>query len=187
MESLKHRGAKIYDNAWKNCVWEDFDKLPWEVAKLFMAPLGARKSDVKDAASTDLGSLMNLLERCPFIAPPVLRSAVCDVRDKVRNLWAHAANLEISDVDMNNAEHFLHVLLADPAFGGDADSQASDQEIQQLFKDGLICLPDAEFQVLKQLMVVLGEDEKNQNEKMKNLEEMTNHLKSGLEKRMKEV
>ena len=63
MESLRHRGAVIFDNAWKNCVWEDFDKLPWEIAKLFIAPLGSRKSDVKDAASTDLGSLMNLLER----------------------------------------------------------------------------------------------------------------------------
>ena len=36
-------------------------------------------------------------------------------------------------------------------------------------------------------MLVLREDEKTQNENMKNLEEMTNHIKSGLEKRMKEV
>ena len=159
-----------------------------------MAPLGARKSDAKDAASTDLGSLMNLLERCPFIAPPVLRSAVCDVRDKVRNLWAYAANHEISDVDMNNAEHFLHVLLADPAFGGDADSQAADKEIQKLFKDGLICLRDTEFEVMKHLKVVLNqeleklrEDDRLQNEKIKNLEEMTSRITSGLEERVKEV
>ena len=159
-----------------------------------MAPLGSRKSAVKDAASTDLGSLMNLLERCPFIVPPVLRSAVCNVRDKVRNLWAHAANLEISDVDMNNAERLLRVLLADPVFANDADSQVADQEIQQLFKDGLICLPDAEFEVMKHLKVVLNqeleklrEDDKFQNEKIKNLEEMTNRITSGLEKRMKEV
>ena len=130
---------------------------------------------------------MKITVRCPFIVPPVLRAAVCDVRDKVRNLWAHAANLEISDVDMNNAEHFLHVLLADRAFRNDANSQAADKEIQELFKGGLICLPDTEFQVLKHLMLVLREDEKTQNENMKNLEEMTNHIKSGLEKRMKEV
>ena len=194
MESLKHRGAKIYDNAWKNCVWEDFDKLPWEVAKLFMAPLGSRKSDVKDAASTDLGSLMNLLERCPFITPPVLRSAVSDVRDKVRNLWAHAANLEISDADTNNAERLLHVLLADPTFAKDADSQAADKELPKLFKDGLICLPDTEFKVMKHLKVVLNqelqklrEDDKRQNEEIKNLEEMTSRVTSGLEKRMEKV
>ena len=88
---------------------------------------------------------------------------------------------------MNNAEHFLHVLLADRVFRSDVDSQAADKEIQELFKGGLICLPDTEFQVLKHLMLVLREDEKTQNEKMKNLEEMTNHIKSGLEKRMKEV
>ena len=97
-------------------------------------------------------------------------------------------------MDMNNAEHFLHVLLADPAFGGDADSQAADKEIQKLFKDGLICLRDTEFEVMKHLKVVLNqdleklqEDDKLQNEKIKNLEEITNHITSGLEERMKEV
>ena len=97
-------------------------------------------------------------------------------------------------MDMNNAEHFLHVPLADPAFGGDAGSQAADQEIQQLFKDGLICLRDTEFEVMKHLKVVLNqdleklqEDDKLQNEKIKNLEEITNHITSGLEERMKEV
>ena len=48
-----------------------------------MAPLGTRKGDVRDALSTDLGGLTNLLEWCPFITPPVNRGVVINVRENM--------------------------------------------------------------------------------------------------------
>ena len=46
----------------------------WEIAKVFMPTLGSRKMDVMDAETTDIGGLLNLLEWCPFINPPVKSS-----------------------------------------------------------------------------------------------------------------
>ena len=43
----------------------------WEIAKLFMPTLGTRKMDVVDAETTDIGGLLNLMEWCPFLTPPV--------------------------------------------------------------------------------------------------------------------
>lgn len=43
----------------------------WEIAELFMPTLGTRKMDVVDAETTDIGGLLNLMEWCPFLTPPV--------------------------------------------------------------------------------------------------------------------
>ena len=191
LESLRLPEAEgtIYGNSWENSIWKDFDKLPWEVAKLFMSPLGWQKSDVKDAASTDLGALMNLLERLSLTVPFASRSAVVDARN-VRNGWAHASNQTLSNADMYNAKHSLRGILADPKFACDADIQAADKQLEQLFEDNLTWLLDAKLKVMKERNVWLDQvlqKLREDNEDIKNLEEMKNCITSALEVTAKEV
>ena len=128
------------------------------MAKLFMPPLGTRKGDVKDALSTDLGGLMNLLEWCPFIAPPVNRGVVIDVRENVRNLWAHAPNHEISNIEKTAAEGYLRDLLNDPVFAGDRVVQNGLNELRGLSRNGVASVRETELEVLIQLRNALNVD-----------------------------
>ena len=80
--------------------WDNSDRTQWgspsgawEIAKLFMPTLGRRGTHATDAGTTDIGGLLNLLEWCPFINPPVGQTVLIAARDQCRNHWAHAPKI----------------------------------------------------------------------------------------------
>ncbi len=81
-------GAKWYDNH-------------WEVAKFYMTALGNDRNTVNDAESTELSSLLNVLEWMKDDVFPgktrVNVNVVRELRSGVRNTWAHSPKHELSD------------------------------------------------------------------------------------------
>ena len=91
--------------AWhKNCKSSKWPEDHWEVAKFFMPALGSNLSTVKDAESTDISSLLNVLEWMNNGAllgkTRVNVDFVRKLRSEVRNTWAHAPQQELSDDEM---------------------------------------------------------------------------------------
>ena len=120
----------------------------WEIAKIFMPTLGTRKTDVINAETTDIGGLLNLLEWCPFIHPPVSRTVLTSARDQCRNHWAHAPKQELPDADVNTIFGHLNSLLNDPVFSSNKDAQKSSKDLQDLFHHGLVNVRDSEVEAL---------------------------------------
>ena len=110
---------------------------------------------------------MNLLEWCPFIVPPVNRVVVINVREKVRNFWAHAPNHELSNVEKTTAEGHLRDLLNDPVFARDRVSRNALNELTDLFTVGLAIVRDTELQMVVELRNVLTVDLKALEESQK--------------------
>ena len=110
---------------------------------------------------------MNLLEWCPFIVPPVNRVVVINVREKVRNFWAHAPNHELSNVEKTAAEGHLRDLLNDPVFARDRVSRNALNELTDLFTVGLAIVRDTELQMVVELRNVLTVDLKALEESQK--------------------
>ena len=85
----------------KNCNSSQWCEDPWEVAKYFMPALGSNLSTVKDAESTDLPSLLNVLEwmkDAAFLGKTRVNvDLVRKLRSQVRNTWAHAPQHELTD------------------------------------------------------------------------------------------
>ena len=107
LSKLKASHKKGENSLWfKNCKSSQWSKDPWEVAKYFMPPLGSNPSAVKDAESTDLSSLLNVLE---WMDAKFLGNNRIDVnfvrklRSQVRNIWAHAARLELTENEKNES------------------------------------------------------------------------------------
>lgn len=123
----------------------------WEIAKIFMPNLGTRTTHVIDAETTDIGGLLNLLEWCPFIHPPVSRTVLTSARDRCRNHWAHAPKQELQDTDVNTIFGHLNNLLNDPVFSSDKDAQKSFNDLQDLCRHGLVNIRDSEVEALNLL------------------------------------
>ena len=101
----------------------------WEIAKIFMSALGTRKIDVVDAETTDISGLLNLLEGCPFIQPPVSPTVLASARDQCRNCWAHAPKQELQDAHVITMFDHLESLLRDPVFSSDKNAHESLKDI----------------------------------------------------------
>ena len=145
--------------------WENSDRKQWgsptgawEVAKVFMPTLGSRKTDVVDANTTDIGGLLNLLEWCPFIKPPVSRKRLSLARDECRNHWAHAPKQELQDADFLTIFGHLKSLLSDSVFTADKAAQNAFKELQDLFRQGLVNVRDSEVEALHLLRQSLVAD-----------------------------
>ena len=117
----------------KNCDTSKWPVDPWEVAKFFMPILGDNKGTVKDAESTDLSSLLNVLEWMDdVIFYPDNRvdlDLVRKLRSRVRNPWAHSPNQELTNADLNNAFDTANKILAD------LDIVFSCDEVKKCIKD----------------------------------------------------
>ena len=116
--AANHRSENESRIRWRqNCDTSKWRNDPWEVAKFFMSSLGENKSSVRDAESTDLISLLNVLEwmkneafgensRIPIVNVTELR--------EVRNEWAHSANQEVTKDQINHAakvaDEFINAL-----------------------------------------------------------------------------
>ena len=99
---LKDSHEKGNNPSWhKNCKSAEWSEDHWEVAKFFMPALGSNLSTVKDAQSTDLSSLLNVLEWMNdgvFLGKTRLYvDLVRKLRSQVRNTWAHAPQQELTD------------------------------------------------------------------------------------------
>ncbi|CAB3990606.1 E3 ubiquitin- ligase DZIP3 [Paramuricea clavata] len=102
----------------ENCDTSKWPVDPWEVAKFFMPFLGDNKGTVKDADSTDLSSLLNVLEWMDDVIFSPDRRVDLDLVRKlrsVRNSWAHSSHQELTDADLNNAFDTANKILADLA------------------------------------------------------------------------
>ena len=160
MELKRHHKSR-----WPKISWDNSDRNQWgsptgswEIAKIFMPNLGTRKTHVTDAGTTDIGGLLNLLEWCPFINPPVSRTVLGSARDQCRNHWAHAPKQELQDADVNTIFGHLNNLLNDPVFNADKAAQKSSQDLQNLFHHGLVTVRDSEVEALHLLRQSLVED-----------------------------
>ena len=130
----------------------------WEIAKIFMPTLGTRKGDITDANTTDIGGLLNMLEWCPFIHPPVNRAVLSSVRDEGRNHWAHSPKQELQDADVKIIFGHLNSLLNDPVFHVDKAAQESSKNLQDLFHHGLLTVRESEVEALHLLRQSLVAD-----------------------------
>ncbi|CAH3038688.1 unnamed protein product [Porites lobata] len=145
--------------------WDNSDRTQWgsptgawEIAKVYMPTLGSRAKDVIDADRTDIGGLLNLLEWCPFINPPVSRTLLNSARDECRNRWAHAAKQEICDADVQTILSHLNNLLSDPVFNSELSAQKASSDLQDLSRQGLINVRESEVEALHLLRQCLEAD-----------------------------
>ena len=145
--------------------WDNSDRTQWgsptgawEIAKVYMPTLGSRAKDVIDADGTDIGGLLNLLEWCPFINPPVSRTFLNSARDECRNRWAHAANQEICDADVPTILSHLNNLLSDPVFNSELSARKASNDLQDLSRHGLINVRGSEVEALHLLRQCLEAD-----------------------------
>ena len=134
----------------------------WEIAKIFMAPLGPRKLDVVNAKTTDISGLLNVLEWSPRGTNGIFNAGVsllklADVRG-ARNLWAHAPLLHTTNADKANAFAFFTSLLQDPELQHDKDVQHAINALSNLLKTGLVVIEENELEILVQLQRQLGQD-----------------------------
>ena len=150
LELTRHHTSKRSKICWGNSDRKQWGSPTgaWEVAKVFMPILGSRKRDVVDANTTDIGGLLNLLEWCPFIKPPVSGKVLSLARDECRNHWAHAPKQELHDADVLIIFGHLNNLLSDPVFNADKAAQNASKELQDLFRHGLVNVRDSEVEAL---------------------------------------
>ena len=82
-----------------------------------MSALGDNKSHVKNAESTDLSSLLNVLERMKDVAFGGCRrvdlNLVKDLRSEVGKAWAHASSQEMADAVEKQAFEIANKFLTD--------------------------------------------------------------------------
>ena len=160
LELTRHHTSKRPKICWGNSDKRQWGSPTgaWEVAKVFMPTLGSRKTDVVDANTTDIGGLLNLLEWCPFIKPPVSGKSLSSARDECRNHWAHAPKQELQDADVLTIFGHLNSLLSDPVFNADKAAQNASRELQDLFHQGLVNVRDSEVAALHLLRKSLVAD-----------------------------
>ncbi|CAB4038524.1 Hypothetical predicted protein, partial [Paramuricea clavata] len=134
----------------------------WEIAKIFMAPMGTRKLDVVNAKTTDISGLLNVLEWSPrgtngMFNTGVDLSKIAAARS-ARNLWAHAPLLHISDADKVDAFASLTSLLKDPELHHDKDVQDAIKKLSSLLNTGLAVIEEKELELFVQLQQQLDQD-----------------------------
>ena len=89
---------------YKNCKSSKWPEDHWEVAKFFMPALGSNLTTVKDAESTDIFFLLNVLEWMKddaFLGKTRVNVDLArKLRSEGRNTWAHAPQQELKDDEM---------------------------------------------------------------------------------------
>ena len=151
----------IWSNS-DNTRWWNNAGASWEIAKIFMAPLGPRNRDVVNAKSTDILGLLDVLQWSPRGTNGMFYKGVNLEKIKatrmVRNLWAHAPLLRVSDADRANAFESLTRLLQDPALNGDKNVQDAKKELSSLSYKHLAVIEEKELEVIAQLQRELSQD-----------------------------
>ena len=113
--------------------WSGIDCGYWEIAKLFMADLGASKAAVVDASTTDCTGLINLISWCDhFQLQPHLINAVRETRNTKSG---HAPRQELTDCQKLSGLNAIRNLLQDPELVADANAQKALHEINCMEKE----------------------------------------------------
>jgi hypothetical protein len=157
-----HRSTNKRKISWSNSDNTQWLTASWEIAKIFMAPLGPRKLDVVNAKTTDISGLLNVLEWSPRGTNGMFNTGVdlskIAAGRSARNLWAHAPLLHVSDADKVDAFASLTSLLQDPELNGDKDVQDAMKELSSLSHTGLAVIEEKELELFVQLQRQLGQD-----------------------------
>ena len=130
-----HRGGKPNSPKWHQSdptAWTDPHRGYWEVAKLFMADLGASKTTVVDASTTDCTGLINLMFWCLHFR--VQLHLIEAVRDTRNIKWGHAPRQELTDGEKADALITIRNLLNDPELVADSDAKTALVEISLMEK-----------------------------------------------------
>jgi tetratricopeptide (TPR) repeat protein len=164
----------------QNCNPLEWRVDPWEVAKFYMPVLGDNKNTVKDAESTDLSSLLNVLfwiKDAAFDPRRVDLNFVEELR-KVRNDWAHAPKQELTDTNLNDAFDTAK------KFVDDLDKVFSLPEVQKCLKDinflqahGLTNVAETKLKILELLSVEIGGDVNKNKQDIKSLQDNIKSLR----------
>ena len=153
-EKLEPSHIKGNNPSWhKNCKSAKWSEDHWEVAKFFMPVLGSNLSTVKDAQSTDLSSLLNVLQWMndgAFLGKTRVNvDLVRKLRSQVRNTWAHAPQQELTDDE--TAEGFLIAtdFLDDlEKVSSNAESGKCLKHLEKLKTNGVTNVVESELQIL---------------------------------------
>ena len=122
-----HRGGRPKWHQSDPSKWKDPNSGYWEIAKLFMADLGASKASVVDASTTDCTGLINLMFWCNHFRLQIhLIEAVREIRN---TKWGHAPRQELTDAEKSDALIAIQNLLQDPELVADADAQTAVEQI----------------------------------------------------------
>ena len=176
--------AKFYGNNdkrqinWReNCNTSKWPVDPWEVAKFFMPILGDNKKNIKDAKSTDLSSLLNVLAWMKNVAfAPLDRhvdlNLVTKLCSEVRNPWAHAPNQELPEAILNDAFGIANKFVTDldKAFSFPKFKECI-KDIKVLQVNGLTKVKETKLKIVNLGLIELGGDVSQIKEEIKHLEE----------------
>ncbi|XP_068694789.1 uncharacterized protein [Montipora foliosa] len=122
-----HRGGRPKWHQSDSSKWRDPNSGYWEIAKLFMADLGASKASVVDASTTDCTGLINVMFWCNHFRVQIhLIEAVREIRN---TKWGHAPRQELTDAEKSDALIAIRNLLQDPELVADADVQTAVEQI----------------------------------------------------------
>ena len=159
-----HRAGN--NSSWhKNCNSSKWSEDPWEVAKFFMSNLGSSRDTVKDAESTHLSSLLNVLEWMKDKAFPegkrVDIELVRKLSSQVRNNWAHAPKHEFVDGENSHRFPIAIKFLEDleTKFPHTANRKCLEY-LKKLEKNRVMIIAESELKNLRQLQRHLN-DPKN--------------------------
>ena len=155
----------------KNCKSAEWSEDHWEVAKFFMPTLGSNLSTVKDAQSTDLSSLLNVLEWMKdgaFLGKTRVNvDLVRKLRSQVRNTWAHAPQQELTDDETAEGFSIATDFLDDlEKVWSNAESGKCLEHLEKLKTSGVTNIVESESQSLL-LLRYLWNDIKDEITEMK--------------------
>ena len=158
--------------------WSDINCGYWEIAKLFMADLGASKAGVVDVSTTDCTGLINLVSWCDHFQ--VQTHFINAVRETRNTKWGHAPRQELTDAEKSSALNAIRNLLQDPELVADANAQKALHEITSMEKE--LDVASVERKVLSDFQIAiydqLGEFEKKVQKRSLKLEKQVNMWKS---------
>ena len=154
---LKTSHEKGNNPSWNiNCKSAEWSEDHWEVAKFFMPALGSNLSSTKDAKSTDISSLLNVLEWMKDVAflgkVRVSVDLVIKLRSQVRNTWVHAPQQEFTNDEKDEsfliATDFLEDL--EKVFPRAKNAQCL-ENLKRLKEDGVTNVAESERRSLRLL------------------------------------
>ena len=153
-KELKDSHEKGNNPSWhKNCKSAEWSEDHWELAKFFMPVLGSNLSTVKDAQSTDLSSLLNVLEWTKdgaFLGKTRVNvDLVRKLRSQVRNTWAHAQQQELTDDETAEGFSIATDLLEDlEKVWSNAKGGKCLEHLKKLKTNGVTNVVESELQIL---------------------------------------
>ena len=157
-----------------------------------MPPLGSNLDTVKDAESTDLSSLLNVLEWLKdtgFLGKTRVNvDLVRKLRSEVRNTWAHAPQQELTDDKKDERFSIAFDFLGDlEKVFPNAENKTCLVHLEQLEKNGVTNIAEFELKslVLQRLLLI---DIKEEITRMKDEHESDNiAIKEDQQKLLKQV